>query len=272
VGRRATNPARKRRRPWEEITPDQYRRGWELVSTGHTIQAVVAATGLTKPQLAWLMKVGDESRGMISYHSRIAEEVAAIRSRAQRAAEYVGAEAPESLRRSIEITKTAQTYAREALEAFMAHRVRPALKKIRKGEGSDEDLQNIALPKGLRESLKVIRPYTDFSETAKAFRMVYESPHQSRDPLSQLPKEVRLDLSGESQLPAMIALVEEVDRGDVGHDVLDDLLPEYKGWNAEEIEHYLETGERPARDYGDEPAKVIDVTPEKEPEEDEEHD
>lgn len=272
MGRRATNPARKRRRPWEEITPDQYRRGWELVSTGHTIQAVVAATGLTKPQLAWLMKVGDESRGMISYHSRIAEEVAAIRSRAQRAAEYVGAEAPESLRRSIEITKTAQTYAREALEAFMAHRVRPALKKIRKGEGSDEDLQNIALPKGLRESLKVIRPYTDFSETAKAFRMVYESPHQSRDPLSQLPKEVRLDLSGESQLPAMIALVEEVDRGDVGHDVLDDLLPEYKGWNAEEIEHYLETGERPARDYGDEPAKVIDVTPEKEPEEDEEHD
>jgi hypothetical protein len=251
---RATNNLKRRsdrKRPWESITPMQYQRGWELVSTGHTIQQVLAATGLTRPQLAWLMKVGDDAKGMPSYHARIAEQAAIIRSRAQKAADYVGIGAVESLKSSVEISKLAQEFARNALAAHIQHRVKPAITKIKSGQGTDEDLQSLAMPKGLRETMKMLRPYTDFSEVARSFRIVFDSPHQRRDPLSQLPKEVRLDLSGEAMLPATVALVEELDQGASGHDLLDDMLPEYKGWTANEIEHFLETGERPNRDYGE---------------------
>ena len=253
--RKSTSPA-KRKRPWEEITPLQYKQGWDLVSTGHTIQQVLAATGLTKPQLAWLMKVGDESRAMPSYHTRVAEQAARIRKRAAEAADKVGAGAVEILGNSVEITKLAQDFAKQAIAAHMLQRVKPALAKIRGGSGTDEDLTDLAMPKGLRETLKMIRPYTDFSETARAFRIVFDSPHQKSNPLSQLPKEVRIDLSGEAMLPATLAIIEEIDKGDVGYDPIDALMPEYKGWTADEIEHYLETGERPAQDYGDEPTPL----------------
>jgi hypothetical protein len=237
------------------------------------MQQVMAATGLTKPQLVWLVKVGDESRGMPSYHQRVAEQSATIRARAQEAAEEVGAGAIEALKRSVEITSTSQHLAKTLIDAHMKHRVAPTLAKAAeaaaKGEDVPEaDLQALALPKGVRETLKVLRPYTDFSSTAQAFRTVFDSPHQKRDPMSQLPKEVRLDLSGENMLPAAVAIVEELDKGEVGHDLLDDLMPAYKGWTADEIEHYLETGEMPAREYGDdEPNNVIDVASSREEEE-----
>lgn len=275
MSRRGGSVAR-RRKPWEDITPIQYEKGWQLVSTGHTMQQVIAATGLTKPQLVWLVKVGDESRGMPSYHQRVAEQSAMIRARAQEAAEEVGIGAVESLKGSVEITKTTQGFAKKLIDAHMTYKVGPTMAKLaektQKGEEiTDVDLQGLALPKGVRETLKVLRPYTDFSSTASAFRTVFDSPLQKRDPVSQLPKEVRLDLSGENMLPAAVAIVEELDKGEVGHDLLDDLMPAYKGWTADEIEHYLETGEMPAREYGDEeqPSNVIDVAPSREKEENE---
>lgn len=256
MGRRATSPAKKRKRPWEEITPLQYKQGWDLVSTGHTIQQVLAATGLTKPQLAWLMKVGDESKDMPSYHQRVAEQAARIRSRAQDAADIVGAGAVQVVGNAVSIATTAQDFVKQSIAAHMLLRVKPALARIKAGQGTDEDLTQIAMPKGLRETLKMLRPYTDFSETARAFRAVFDSPHQQRNPLASLPKEVRLDLSGEAMLPATLAIIEDIDKGDVGYDPIDALMPEYKGWSAEDIEHYLATGERPAVDYGDDPLTV----------------
>ncbi len=249
------SPSR-RKRPWEDITPHQYARGWELVSTGHTIQQIIAATALTKPQLVWLMKVGDEGREMPSYHSRIAEQSAAIRRRGMEAANRVGEGAVHALEKSAQITKLAQQYAETALAAHLNIRVRPMMQKLARNEATEDDLQAMAMPKGLRETLKMLRPYTDFSETAKAFRTVFESAHQGADPIASLPKEVRVDLQGEAMLPATVALIEELDHGEVGHDLLDDLLPEYKGWTAEQIENYLATGEQPPSSYGD----VIDIT------------
>jgi len=259
-------------RPEDTITPQQYKVGWDLVSTGHTVQQVLSATGLSRPQLAWLMKVGDESRGMASYQGRIAELSAKIRSRAQDAADAVGSGSVDHLKRAVEIGGVAQTIARNLMAAHLKHRVGPASERIRAGKGTDKDLAQMAMPHSMRETLKALRPFTDFSETARAFRIVFDSPHQGQDPLSQLPKEARLDLSGEALLPAATALVEELVGEDVGHDILDDLLPEFRGWTEEDIEHFAETGERPARDFGDDdplplptaPDDVIDVEPSKE--------
>lgn len=263
MSRRSSGVLRKAAKPEDSITLQQYQVGWELVSTGHTIQQVMAATGLTRPQLAWLMKVGDESRGMVSYHRQLAEQVARIRSRGQAAADHVGAGAVEAVKRSVEITSLAQMTVRQILAAHLKLKVQPAIDRITAGRGTDKDLAELAMPHSLRETLKTLKNYADFSETARAFRIVFDSPHQNRDPLTQMPKEARLDLSGEAMLPAATALVEELTgETEVGHDLLDDLLPEYKGWTDEEIEHFLETGERPARDFdngGGVSSTVIDI-------------
>lgn len=260
MARTATAVAR--RRPEDEITPLQYKRGWELVSTYHTTQQILAATGLTRPQLAWLMKVGDEGRSMPSYQARLAEEASIIRNRAKEAAHTVGGSAVEALDEAIEITKLAQRASKAIVYAHLKQRIQPALLKIEQGQGTDEDLADMAMPKHVRETLRILKPFTDFTEVAHTFRTVFDSPAQSGNPLSALPKGVRLNLSGdfseEAMLPAAVALVEELDQGEVGHDLLDDLLPEYRGWSVQEIDHYLETGERPARDYGEAP-KVIDA-------------
>jgi hypothetical protein len=262
VGRRDTSVARKGAKPEDSITPQQYQTGWELVSTGHTVQQVIAATGLTRPQLAWLTKVGSESRGMPSYYKRLAEQVARIRSRGQEAADHVGAGAVDAVKRSVEITAIAQTTARNILASHYKQRVQPAVAKIQAGTGSEKDLAAMTMPHSLRETLKVLKHYANFSETAHAFRLVFESPHQNRDPLTEMPKEARIDLSGEALLPAATALVEELGgEAEVGHDLLDDLLPEYRGWTDEEIDSFLETGERPSRDFGGVSSPVIDVNP-----------
>ncbi len=244
------NKVGKSQRVSEGITVQQYAVGWDLVSTGHTIAQILTTTGLTRPQLTWLMKVGDESRGMMGYQKRLAEQVARIRSRGQEAADAIGAGAVDAVKRATEINTLAQATAKNILSAHIKYKVQPVLHAAQNGEVSTEDLPGLAMTHGVRETLKVLKSYADFSETARAFRVVFDSPHQNRDALTQLPKEAKLDLSGEALLPATTALVEELSGdADMGHDLLDDLLPEFKGWNEEEMETFLETGERPASDY-----------------------
>jgi len=240
---------KKKRRPWEDITPLQYQQGWELVNTNHTTQQILSATGLTKPQLSWLMREGSEAQGMPGYHARVAEQAALIRHRAQKAADKVGKGAVESIDRSVEIAKMAQEVVKQTMASYMILSVKPMLKKIQDGAATPEDLKDFEMPRGMRETLKSLKPYTDFSTIAQSFRTVFDSPHQQRDVLSHLPKEVRVDMSGEAMMPATVAIIEEIDKGDAGHDPLDALIPEAKNWTLEEIDLYSETGERPAVDY-----------------------
>ncbi len=240
----------RRVRPEDSITAQQYQTGWNLLSTGHTVQQILSATGLTRPQLLWLTKVGDESRSMPAYNQRLAEQVARIRARGHEAADAIGAGAVDAVKRSMEITTVAQTLARNILAAHFKTKVQPAVNAMQSGAASPEMLSEMAMSKPLRETLKTLKHYADFTETARAFRTVFDSPHQTRDPLTQMPKEAKLDLSGEALLPAATALIEEIsgEQG-VGHDVVNDLLPEMAGWTEEETNRFISTGERPDGDF-----------------------
>jgi hypothetical protein len=234
--------------PQDTIEQSQYQLGWELISTGHTVQQVLSATKLTRPQLAWLMQVGSDR--MPSYHKRLAEQVARIRARSQQAADIVGTNAIDALKRASEITGLAQTVVRNLLAVYVKTQMEPVRQKVQDGTNTEDDISALSMRHSMRETLRVLKPYCDFSETAKAFRIVFDSPHQTRDPLTDLPREARLDLSGEAQLPAAMALIEELTgQKQLGHDLLDDLLPEYKGWTEDEITTFIETGKRPTRDF-----------------------
>lgn len=245
-----------------QISMHQYKVAWDMVSTGHTVQQVLATTGLTKQQLAWLMRVGDESAGMPSFSKRIGELSATIRKRAMEAAEVVGQGTLEGLKRAVEISHVAQTTVRNIMAAYATSKVAPTVAKARQGQQlTDDDLKAMAMPGPLRDTVRALKPYCDLTETAKAFRIVFDDPENlsMNDKLSAMPKEMRMDLSAEAYMPAAMALVEE-SRVDVSpDDLLDQLLPECRGWTVEQIEHYIETGEYPEEAYDPTSAAVVDT-------------
>lgn len=264
---RINNRKRKRktsRKPQDSITKQQYEHGWSLVSTWHTTQQVITGTGLTRPQLIWLTRIGSTRRKMPSYNERMTEQIAAIRKRSMDAAERVGKDAVIALTSAGQITHRAQDIAKSLLGAYMM-RLQGGIQAAQvAGTITEIELNNLGMPKAIRETLKVLKPYTDFSEVARSFATVFDSPHQDRNILTKLPKSIADGIDGDASMPAALALVEDIGDNDISHDVLDDLLPEFKGWTDEDIEHFLATGERPAKDFGNQPIPfpapdVIDV-------------
>ncbi len=235
-------------KPQDSISMQQYEHGWELISTMHTAQEVINATGLTRPQCVWLTKVGSST--MESYNKRMTKQVAAIRKRALDAAEQVGTDSLECLKNAGTITKNVQSVVKNLVAAYMIHLQQKIEVMQQASPKAKVNINDLAMPEGIRATLKVLKPYTDFSETARAFRIVFDSPHQEQNALTKLPKEAKVDLSAEGSLPAIVSLVEDLGGSDVGHDILDELLPEFKGWTEEDIDLYLETGERPKTDFG----------------------
>ena len=247
-----------------DITHQQYERGWDLYSTQHNIAQIVVATGLSRNQLGWLIKVGDPDAGMPSYQSRMAEFSVEIRKRAVEVADQIGKDAQAALKGSAQITVAAQTTIRNIQAAHIEWQVKPAIERMKREGRSGEALAEMAMPKELRQTIKVLAPLAQFDHIARAWRMVFDSPHQVADPLQHghntRPK---IDLSAETVLPASVAAIEELPggEGDIQADPLD-TMSEYKDMSLEEIEHWMETGELPDRLYADEYAqstRVIDV-------------
>ena len=244
----------KRYSPADEITGGQYERGWEMFSTGHNVPQICAATGMTKPTLNWLTKIGDATRGYVSYQSRIAEQTTALRRRALEAANDLSKATLDSLRREVEIASTAQQLVTALLKAHAMYVVTPGIRTLQglqPGDDPAEVLAGMALPSPIRETLRVLGPMIRLETTARTFRTVFDAPGVAQDPLSGTSV-TRLDLSAEQALPASFSLVEEL-RGE-GGGVADplDLMSDFAGMTAEELTEWgLGSGSLPDRMYGD---------------------
>jgi len=228
------------------VSAMQYAKGWDLVSTGHTAAQVLAGTGMSRAQLTWCLREGSEADGMPSYSTRLLEVAAKMRGRAMEAAEEVGAQGVEGLRRQLGIVKIAQQIVAMLLNDFG----RALAENAQLPAGSRRAIGKIVPPRNVIDALRALKPYTDLTDVAHAFRAIYDSPHQRQDPLSGLPREARIDLSAEAVLPASVSLLDGVGASGPATDAIDDLLPDYRGWTEEDIDHYLATGERPDRGYG----------------------
>lgn len=229
----------------EDITEQQYHMAWRLMAADCTVTQIMAGSGLNKAQLTWLMQEGDESRGMPSFAKMILEQVAAMRGRAQEAANKVGIEALEALGRQMKITRMTQQIMLLLLqevgtELAMNDRAAPQDKK---------PLHRVVPTRQVVDTIKTLRPLADYTNVALAYRAVFDSPFSKNDPISSLPRETRVDFSTESLIPASMALLSEGKSGAVTRDILQELLPEMRGWTQEEVELFAETGERPKKDY-----------------------
>ena len=229
-----------------DVTPLQYGRAWDLISTGHSIPQVMAGTGLTKPQLAWLMRHGDDSAGMPSYSSRLLEQASTIRKRARDAAEEVGQGGLEAIKRQLALVKLSQQIANLLLQEVG----RSLAENAKLGDDDRKPLHRVIPSKQVTETLRILRPYTSVVEVAVAFRQIYDSPYQKHDPLSGLPRDTVIDLSHDTVVPASLALLEGIrNEEESNSDIIDSILPEFHGWTDGEREHFANTGERPDSDY-----------------------
>ena len=236
-----------------DITMQQYERGWALYRTQHNLAQILTATGLTRYQLGWLIKTGDERRKMPSYQSRMAEESARIRERALEVADQVGKDAAQALQGSAQIAIASQALVRNILGAHVEWFVKPAIAEMKADGPTTDVLRKMAMPKELRDTVKVMRDYANFEPVARAWRTVFDSPGQISDPLNRgHMAKAKVDLSAETVMPASVAAIEELPggEGDIDADPLD-IMSEYKDMSLDEIEHYMSTGELPDRLYGD---------------------
>jgi hypothetical protein len=254
------------------VTPEQYERGWELISTAHTMGQILAATGLTRPQLDYLTRQGHPRLNKPSYVSQLAEISQQVRKRAAEAAEAVGVGALAALKAEIDLHKLATGLASQLIHAHIQYRALPAQQRLRAGGlGADEQAEQVsqmAMDKATVESLRALRQFTSLEPTARMFRTVFDGPAGLADATGGA-QVAKLDLSPAQALPASYALVEDlVDQADPA--ALDplDLVPEWAGWTLEEIDHYHATGELPHHAYGDVrdvadlPDECLDQSPE----------
>ncbi len=238
----------------DDITPAQYEQAWTLYRTAHRVQQICTAVGLTRSQVNWLVATGDAARKMPAFAQRMAEEVAAIRTEAIEAAKQVSASGLEAIRENSVIASDARKICSSVIKAHALYAMRPILENLQQGQLSPAEAQaqvaKMAMPRELRETLRVLKPYADWTETAKAFRMVYgEATTAEPGPPTPIIKDLPLD----AVLPASVSLVDVPDGVDgVTGDPLDDLVPELAEMTDEQIDHYVSTGEFPGFAYGEE--------------------
>lgn len=236
------------------MTQEQYDRGWELISTGHTTSQILAATGMTRPQLDHVTKSG--WKGKPAYVVRLATISATVRKRAQDAADEISIGALDAIKRDIQLTKGAASLAAMLIQAHVQHVVIPAQQRLQAGTLSPEEarktVESLAPPPQIQGALRTLREYVSLDRTARMYRAVFDSDLVLGADTQDRAASVRLDLGAEKALSAAFAVVEDV----VDHttaattDPLD-LLPEWAGWSLAEIEEYTASGRMPDRVYQD---------------------
>lgn len=227
------------------ITMQKYSRAWELFVTGHTIAEIQTAVGLSRPQMEWLVRIGDESQEMPSFTSRATEITARLRKNdieISRIASEGAVEWVEHRRElAIQSTKLAKSLS-SALGALMAK----SIPTLADDQASEEALGRATMilksTSAIRDALKALSPMTDYGPITDLTRAIFQD-HQAAP-----SKHVAQNLGPESQMPASVALVEQVlGPQEASHDPLADLIPEWVSWTKEEQEEFVATGERPQR-------------------------
>lgn len=243
--------------PASLISPEQYNRGFELFVAGETVGQICIATALDKNQVAWLARKGDTEAGMLAWVHKVAQIEAAERQQANSVTHNIQGQGAIMLANATEIAISAQSYIKAVMGAYMNIKVRGALQRLQDGVGGDEDFAAMAIPKEVRESLKLMGNLVGMETTARTYRHLYDQGPAGALAHSMKGLSQKVELGAEAVLPARVTTVETLPGGADGG-VADplDVMPEFKGWSMQEIQTFMDTGEQPAREYGEDEAPL----------------
>lgn len=220
------------------ITIDKYRMAWDLFFTGHTVQQIMTAVGLSRPQMEWLVRVGDANKDMPSFASRSAEISAEIRKRDVQIAELAseGAVAWIKTRKDLAVDATRLAH---GLTSALAQILAPAAARAIAGTATDKDMDNMKATGPIRDALKALAPFCEFKPITDLVnsRGSYDNGVHGK---------AQISLNPESTMPAQVSLIEGiVGPMEASHDPLADLIPDWKEWTPEQQKRFLKDGSYP---------------------------
>lgn len=223
------------------ITMQHYSKAWDMFMTGHTVQQIMLSVGLSRPQIDWLVRVGDNKREMPCFASRAGELSAELRKRDQEISEIVGNGAVEWAKLKKDLVVSSTRLANGLVSALGAMIAKPA-SRIAIGEGTPQDFKTMQATLALRDSLKALAPYSEYKSLTDLVTVLSDI----QDP--GLDKQAKDSLKPEATMPASVAMIEDV----VGplestHDPMADLMPGWENWSSAEKTHFIETGEMPGQ-------------------------
>lgn len=226
------------------ITMQKYAKAWDMFFTGHTIQQIMASVGLSRSQIEWLTRVGDEANDMPSFASRASEISAAIGARDMQIADLASQGAVEWSAHRKELA-VQSTQLAKALVGLLGQLISKPASAMLKGTATSADYDALKQTGPIRDALKALSPYTEIKPLTELAQLIQNNSGANT---TNLPKSVQENLRPESTMPAYIALVEEVQGpSEVSHDPMLDLIPTWTEWTDAEQEHFSKTGERPGR-------------------------
>jgi len=248
----------------DSISPEQYRRGYEMYAASDTMSTIATATGLTENQVAWLITKGDADRGMPRWAEVLAEKRAERNRYREQVGDNIALGAVSLIDKSQQIAAAAQQLQLAILGVHMAHVAQPTIQLIQRGQLPGETdaawaerasglISALAMDKALLETLKVFAKLADIKTPAEAFERVYHNVMMTRT--SRVTDALRgftgkVELGAKAMLPAQVTGVEKIPGAEQAVADPLDIDPDFAGMSLDELEHYDRTGEMPDRAYG----------------------
>lgn len=241
-----------------DLTIAQYREAWDLFQSGHGPRQIRRLIGLTGPQFAALYTVGLPSRGnraaQPSFERRLSDELAAVATEAKDAGKAVSSRGVRVLSNAMENAESATIVVR-AIMRLTAERVHAALAMPEDKRPHPDDLMP---SEHMLKVLRVLRLYQDASRPALAYRLIY-GDGVSINPATRAVLDIpnrgeRLAGAGVAQLPAALAMLDEMMGEGTADRVSEEIAAEIAKWSHDQLAHFATTGEEPV------PAEIVDTT------------
>jgi hypothetical protein len=241
-----------------DVTIEQYKVGLDQMRSQATTARVMATTGLTKAQVRWCALVGDAGRGMPAWVAVLERELAVLRAQSLDVIADAGLKAANMIKRDFEIASQAQD-AIALLHGTYVHDHLAVKLREAKATGTKADLDDLAMPVGMRETLKVLYKQKDVSNALKTIQLVYLDAVDSmlRGARSTgTSKEASKVLSPDAHLPAAVSLTEErQEAGGTDLDPLETLLgDDLERWAEDDFQDFVD---RPREDFDEALKKYV---------------
>lgn len=239
----------------EDVTPEQYEKGWESFAAGSTLMQALSATGMVEKQFRYLVNnplPGHEDK-CPSYNQRFAEQLAAVRYRAIEAIDEVSKGAVNGLKRMDDISRTAGGVVQMILRGM----VQELVENAERGSSAKKPMAKLMPSKPVLDTLKVLKDYADYSKVGAAFKTVFGVPFEQGGVSpgggsGRGNHGPQVDLSADMALPAHISTMADTQQHHKQSDeeqMLQKLFRRMDQWSESDLDKFLDTGDFPEPEY-----------------------
>ena len=230
----------------DDITLEQYTKGFQVFSTSGSIPEVLAATGMSRRQFEYLLSNGlaEDPVKHPSYYQRFAEVATEMRMHGVESATIISAGAKRNLRNRDNVAKMAEVM----MMVLVENRAKELVKnqKLDPNDPAWKPNHKLTFTSSETSTLRILERLANYSKLGDTFERIYERANAT---VRHAPKgsKVEFDLDPENALPAVIStraqVAEAQEQGE--DDFHQQLFRDFENQTEEEIEAFLSEGKMP---------------------------